>query len=66
MKNVHNIFLEQHSHRKTPSLLVKLDHLYSLTQIMEILNPLNGAIQEIIKPDNENQKSIYLFSHRPS
>jgi hypothetical protein len=58
MKNVHNKFLEQQSHRNTPSLRVQLDHVYSLTQIMEILNPLNGAIQKIIKPDNEKQKLL--------
>jgi hypothetical protein len=58
IKKVHNIFLEQKSHRKTLSLLLKLGYVYSLTQIMEVLNPLYRAIQKIIKPDNEKHKLL--------
>jgi hypothetical protein len=58
MKNLQNLFLEQKSHRKTPPLLVKLKHVYSVTQIMETLNLLNGVTQKIIKPNNEKLKLL--------
>lgn len=58
MRNLYNKFLEQKSHRKTQSLLAKLEHVYSLTQIIEVINLLNGIIQKIIYPDNEKQKLV--------
>jgi hypothetical protein len=30
----------------------------SLTQLKQVLNHLNGAMQKIIKPDNEKQKLV--------